>query len=144
MFPDFNCSPFDDLPGDTDADRAWRFGELIRGNKIHGRTQAESEANAARKQLEWLAKFSDRHAKELLALEAAEARAARPPDLWSWLADRALLDEAEDMSKHPRDPRAPESRLVRVHRRPEEHREFPFVSRFGDQAEPDDRRFIRL
>ena len=133
MFPDSDPRPMGGELGDFDSDRAWRFAQLIRGSEIYGRTQAESEANAERRQLEYLAQFSARHAEELRALRSTEVKAAGPRATFSsgWLKPSARRNMGFEQTS-PRRRRA-ERRLVRFdgRRRPKQRGPAPHASSSG-------------
>jgi hypothetical protein len=84
---------------EASADEVWRFVQTILGNEIYSDSQAESEAIAERKQLEWLAKISTRHEHELRALQEAEAQAAKPHEGRDTSASAYALDEAWNRSQ---------------------------------------------
>jgi hypothetical protein len=77
-------------PGDGSDGRApteaWLFAQAVRGKPIPKIVRPEVLASAKRAELERLAQFSSRHAKELRSLQYAEAEARHDRELLEWAA----------------------------------------------------------
>src|SRR5262245_24544836 len=78
-------SPYDPACGKPPTE-AWLFGLAIQGKPIPQIVRPEQAAQAKLEELERLAEFSPRHADELRAMQAAQARARHERELLEWAA----------------------------------------------------------
>jgi hypothetical protein len=75
-----------EIAGDSPPSEAWLFAQAILGRPIPRIVPPEVKARARRAELESLAPFSDRHAKELRDLQTAERDARRSREILEWAA----------------------------------------------------------
>lgn len=75
-----------ELAHDSPPSETWLFAQAILGRPIPSILSAEVEAKTRRAELERLAPFSPRHARELRVLQAGEAQARRSREVLQWAA----------------------------------------------------------
>jgi len=88
------------------------FVQAILGRPAPQVAPRDAEATAERRQLEWLAQISDRHAEELRTLQAAEAEARRKREILEWSAQISTRAEVELRSIQQTEQRQQQSRQV--------------------------------